>query len=87
MPSNHTHKKISKLLLGKNCRLTHEIIDYPVRFLGEKHRVLFHDPVSAAVIGYVTNGPEGVYSGLLHLAADRICSKYKIVEKLIEYLL
>jgi len=87
MPSSYIHKKISKILVGKDCKLTHKIIDYPVRFLGKKHRILFHDPVSALMIGLISDGYTGMISGLLHLATDRCCSKYKIVEKLAEYLL
>jgi hypothetical protein len=86
MPSGYMHKKISKFFLGKTCEKTNKIIDYPVRFLGKKHRVLFHDPLSAMAIGYFTNGSDGVYSGLLHLAVDRICSEYKIVKKLLDLL-
>jgi hypothetical protein len=62
-------------------------MDYPARFLGKKHRILFHDPLSALVIGFVSEGYAGALSGLLHLATDKYCSKYKTVEKLTEYLL
>ena len=86
MPSRRVHKKMSKILSGKNCELTHKIMDYPARFLGKKHRTFFHDPFSIILIGYLTNGLEGIYSGFLHLATDRICSKYSIAKKLIDYL-
>jgi len=86
MPSRYIHKKISKILTGKSCESTHMLIDYPVKFLGKKHRVLFHDPLSVVAIGYLTNGLEGIYSGFLHVSVDRICSKYRIVNKLLDLL-
>ena len=70
MPDRATHKKFSKLLLGDDCNATHAAIDYPFRFLGRKHRVLFHDPLSAVLIGYFMDDYKGVASAVLHLAAD-----------------
>jgi len=61
------------------------MIDYPVKFLGRKHRVLFHDPLSAAVIGYFVDDYDGAYSGILHLAVDEICSEYPVIKKILEY--
>ncbi len=71
MPDRTAHKKFSKLLLGDDCNATHAAIDYPYRFLGRRHRVLFHDPLSAAFIGYFMDGYKGLASALLHLAADK----------------
>jgi len=71
MPERIVHKKISKLLLGSSCERTHKAIDYPVKYLGKKHRILFHDPISAMVIGFLFDGYEGAASGLLHIVADR----------------
>jgi len=87
MPDHRVHKKISKLLLEKDCELTHSVIDYPVRFLGENHRILFHDPLSASVIGFISDGYVGVFAGLLHLATDKYFPKSQIVRRLIDYLL
>jgi len=85
MPSNRTHAKISKILIGKECRKTNKIMDYPVRFLGKGHRILFHDVLSAASIGYISDGYDGVYSGILHLGVDAVCSKYPAIKKMLEY--
>jgi len=71
MPDRDTHRKISKLLLGDDCNATHAAIDYPYRFLGRKHRILLHDPLSAALVGYFMDGYKGVASALLHLAEDK----------------
>jgi hypothetical protein len=85
MPSSRTHREITKILLGKDCIGTNRAIDYPVKFFGRGHRVLFHDPLSAAVIGYILDGYDGAAAGILHLAADKICSKYPIVKKILDY--
>ncbi|MEM5869681.1 MAG: hypothetical protein QXR09_00735 [Candidatus Aenigmatarchaeota archaeon] len=72
--------------MGKSCEKTNKVIDYPVKFLGRKHRILFHDPLSALIIGIAYDGVEGAVSGLLHIAVDKICSRYH-VEKILDYLL
>ena len=70
MPSRNFHKKLSRYVTGDDCNLTHAIIDYPVRYLGRNHQILFHDPFSVLVIGTITDGYQGAVSGLLHIAAD-----------------
>lgn len=87
MPTSYIHKKISKILLDKSCENTNKFIDYPVKIFGKKHRILFHDPISALIIGIACDGLEGAASGLLHIATDSYCSKYPIVRKILEYLL
>jgi hypothetical protein len=86
MPSRYKHKKFSKLLIGYSCERTHKIIDYPVRFFGKKHRILFHDPASALIVGFLSDGLQGSISALTHILLDE-CSKNKILKQLIEYLL
>jgi len=72
MPSREFHKAVSKYLTGESCENTHRIIDYPVRYLGKRHQILFHDTVSAIVIGSFSDGYKGAVSGLLHIGADYI---------------
>jgi hypothetical protein len=84
LPDLQTHKKISELLIGNACEQTNRTIDYPVRFLGREHRILFHDPLSAALIGMMTGGRDGVYSALIHLAVDKYCGN-QIMRKFLEY--
>ncbi|MEM5835590.1 MAG: hypothetical protein QW040_01205 [Candidatus Aenigmatarchaeota archaeon] len=87
MPSRYIHKKISKTFINNSCEKTNRAIDYPVKILGKKHRILFHDPISALIVGFVCDGVEGVASALLHLATDYYCSKYPIIKKALSYLL
>jgi hypothetical protein len=80
MPSRNTHKLISRYITGESCELTHVIMDYPVKYLRNRHRILFHDPVTALVIGILADGYKGGASGLLHIATDYIdhsLRKYK----------
>jgi len=87
MPSRGLHRKLSKFLLGDDCNATHAAIDYPFRFIGRGHRRLFHDPLSAAIIGYVMDSYKGVASAELHLMADKYLNpRYaKIAEKALSY--
>jgi hypothetical protein len=87
MPSSSVHRKTSKILLGTPCNRTNKAIDYPVRFLGKGHRILFHDPLTAATVGYVADGYDGALAGILHLTIDKICSKYPFIKKILEYIL
>ena len=84
MPSRYLHKKISKILTEKECERTHGRIDYPVKFLGRGHRILFHDPLSALIIGFLTEGEGGVYAGLSHVALDYCCTKAPILKYLLK---
>lgn len=84
MPSRYIHKEISKILTEKGCDRTHKAIDYPVRFLRRKHRIFFHDPISASLIGFLSDGYEGVYAGLSHIALDYCCTKLPALKTLTE---
>jgi hypothetical protein len=70
MPGREVHKKLSEALLDDDCDSTHAAIDYPFRFLGRRHRILFHDPISSAVLGYMADGYKGVVSAMMHLVED-----------------
>jgi uncharacterized metal-binding protein len=77
MPSGKTHEKISKILVGDSCKNVHYLMDLPYKFLGRKHRMLFHDPLSGIVIGYLAGGEKGVVSALAHIATDYCSSEFK----------
>lgn len=51
------------------------VIDLPWVWLGNKHRILFHDPLSAMAIGQIIDGPQGAIGALSHLALDGIKDK------------
>jgi len=75
MPSREVHRLISRFLTGYDCDRTHAAIDWPYKYLGRKHRIFFHDPLSAMMIGYLRDGEKGVVSGLAHIVTDYVVSR------------
>jgi hypothetical protein len=72
MPERKYHVALDKLVLGKSYSQVHKYIDMPYLVLGKKHRVMFHDPLTAILIGYMVGGNEGAISALLHIWLDRV---------------
>ena len=50
-------------------------MDEPYKWLGKKHRVLRHDPITLMIKYY--DDPERLASGLLHVIADRVESRVR----------
>jgi hypothetical protein len=75
MPSHEMHKKVSKLLLGEDHRDVHSWMDEPVTWLGSKHRLLRHDPVTLGIKYF--NQPKKFLAGLLHIVLDCAVSEVK----------
>lgn len=71
MPERYIHKKISEFLLGDSCEATHAAIDEPVKKYGRGHRKLYHDPISASLIGLFEDGYKGVISAAVHIITDK----------------
>ena len=86
MPDREVHRYTSKLLLGESYDEVHSVLDGPVKQLGRRHRVLYHDPVEAALIGYKIAGLEGALAALVHVTVDRACSRDKKLESMIKKL-
>jgi hypothetical protein len=68
-----------KILIGYSCEHVHYLLDYPYKFLGKKHRILFHDPLSAMIIGYLVEGDKGIISALADIITDYFSSGIKII--------
>jgi len=45
--------------------------------LEKKHRILFHDPISGIIIGYLVGGEKGIVSALAHITTDYCLSGFK----------
>ena len=69
MPSHEVHRLIKKMLFGESDAKVDRLIDYPVRFLGFKHRILFHDKETLRLL-YLLYGEKGLRDGVLHLFLD-----------------
>lgn len=86
MPTHREHRKVARLLLGKDYPDIDMLLDLPA-FMGvKKHRRFFHDPMSAFMIGYVRHGVKGGLAGLIHIMLDN-ASKDKRTLKLMKALL
>jgi hypothetical protein len=77
MPNRRFHRYSSRLIFGKSYDEVHKTLDAPVKYLGRRHRVLYHDPAEAALIGYRIAGLEGAMAALMHVTVDRACSRDK----------
>jgi len=77
MPSRKVHKLIDRLLLGREYEYVHKFKDYPSKFLGPRHRVLFHDLLTDVAIGLLTRDPKALASAVLHDLTDIVHSRAK----------
>jgi len=77
MPSHKVHRLIDRLVLGKEYDFVHKLMDLPALVLGEKHRVLFHDPATALLIAVATGDAKAGAACLLHQITDKIFTEAK----------
>jgi len=76
MPSRKVHEYLSKLFFGKPYGKIHRVLDFPSKWLGRKHRILFHDMFSASLIGMgISDDPMAPYVAQYHVIFDEICSE------------
>ena len=69
MPRREVHEMIDQLLFGKKFTHVHMLKDFPSKFLGARHRVLFHDNMTNLLIG-MRYGSEALLSAYLHDLVD-----------------
>ena len=86
MPSRRIHRLTSRLLLGRAFDQVHKLLDGPVKHLGRKHRLLYHDPLQAAVIGYACEGIEGTVAALIHTTIDKLYKEDKAIRNALDLL-
>jgi hypothetical protein len=70
MPSRRFHTAVDRLFLGRSFPEVHRALDSPSQRLGTRHRALFHDPLSAVLVGRSIAGDEGALSAFLHVITD-----------------
>ena len=72
-------------MVGQECSRTHRLIDSYSAILGKKHRVFYHDPVSAMIVADVAEGVQCRSAALNHLMIDQLYAdpQSKIVMEMI----
>jgi hypothetical protein len=73
MPSGRVHGRDAKVF-GYNNKVN-KFIDLPYKWMKNKHRVFFHTPVEAMMIGWMIDGTKGAMGGLRHIMLDEIKDK------------
>ncbi len=64
-------ERLQLAVLGKPHDKVHKAIDYPYKFLGPKHRILFHDPITAVIVARTASKEKGAgLAAVLHIATD-----------------
>lgn len=76
MPGWRVHCFLDRVFYGKSYYKIHRKMDAPVLFFGRKHRMYFHDSLSAYVIGQkcYPNDPNAIAAANLHIYIDQLCS-------------
>jgi len=69
MPSRKVHEMIDQLLFGKKFTHVHRLKDFPSKFLGSRHRILFHDIETDMLIG-LRYGIDAMLSAYIHDLVD-----------------
>ena len=62
-------------MVGDECARTHRLIDSYSAILGKKHRVFYHDPLSAMIVADVAEGPQCRAAALNHLMVDQLYTR------------
>ena len=85
LPSHKVHRFLDRQLFGRSFSRVHVEIDWPYWILGSKHRIFFHDPVSACAIAQkcYPDDNDAVLAGLYHICLDEMCSSVYLVNKFI----
>lgn len=88
MPNRQVHNFVNKILLGESYSKVSKLIDYPIKILpGPKHRVLFHDVISAPIVGtVVSRNIKGTVAALSHITVDACCTKNKALKNFLTFL-
>ena len=84
MPSGRVHRLDAKSSGYSNK--VNEVIDGPYSWLGSKHRVLFHDPLSTMRLGQIVDPENGARGGLRHFILDSAASANPDLKAALEFI-
>jgi hypothetical protein len=78
MPEHSIHDFTCNVAFWRTFKQVDDALDWWVRILGRKHRKVFHDIISAPIVGAVVSKSwEGAAAAGLHILIDEVCSKNK----------
>lgn len=89
--NSYSDSAIHRLFEGEKFRHVDTLMDYPARFLGSRHRKLFHKPheaiplacasemLVAKVAGRQPDLIGAAKAAILHICVDKIPTKYKML--------
>lgn len=86
MPDHRTHRKLNMLVLGDPHDDINKLLDMPWLVYRGRHRRLFHDRKTVAMIYALTGNERKAMAAALHIALDKADSKNRKVRKLINLL-
>lgn len=65
-----THEQLCEALLGDGYGYIHRFKDRPAKYLGKRHRVLFHDQATNIALALVARDPKVYAACVLHDLLD-----------------
>jgi len=80
MPDRKTHLEVDRALFGKEYNKMHAAKDWPAKWMGPRHRSIFHDPASDLLLAMALypGDPLGAFaSGFAHDLIDAASTKAK----------
>lgn len=76
-----THEQLCKALLGDEYTSIHAFKDRPAKYLGKRHRVLFHDQATNVALALVARDPKVYAAAVLHDLLDFSDTKLRYPKK------
>jgi hypothetical protein len=88
LPGLDVHRLFDQTFFGKSYYKIHREIDLPFKVLGKKHRILFHDPLSAQILAQrcYPNDPNAVVAAYGHIFLDNLCTEDPEFRRFLEQL-
>ena len=88
MPSHLIHSYMDRSYFGKVYWKVHREMDCAYRYFRGRHRIFFHDPISACAIAAKAypGDKNAISSALMHIEIDLLCSANPFYHKQLELL-
>lgn len=87
LPSHRVHRFLSHQLLGKEFREIHRALDLPAKWLGARHRQLYHTlPEAARIAKTISDDPDAIMAAFLHIHYDEMCTRDPQLRAMLEFM-